>query len=106
MWQNRSIFALLTGSLIEKIFIKMSTYETNKAAIKTGGFACFTMGILLFGDPNHISIIAYIFKGVASLLTGFLSGFAYKLGGSIADDLKEKFTSKKNVKKKKNDRAA
>lgn len=85
----------------------MSTYETNKAAVKTGGFACFTMGILLFGDPTHFTIIAFLCKGIASLITGFLAGFANKLGGTIADSLKEKFSSKKPTKKKtRNDRAA
>lgn len=88
----------------------MNNYETNKASIKIGGFACFTMGILLFGDPTHLSIIAFLFKGVASLLTGFLTGFANKLGGTIAEDLKNKFKSTKKNKKpnqnKNHDRAA
>lgn len=85
----------------------MSLYETNKAAIKTGGFACFTMGILLFGDPSHISIIAFLFKGAASLITGFLAGFANKLGGTIADAIKEKLTKPKPPKKNKShDKAA
>lgn len=86
----------------------MNLYETNKAAVKTGGFACFTMGILLFGDPTHISIIAFLCKGAASLITGFLAGFANKLGGNIAESIKTKMASKpkRTTKKKTNDKAA
>ena len=81
-----------------------SNYEQTKAFIKSSGFACFTVGILLFGDPSHLSWVAFIFKGGASIIAGFLTGFVNKLGGIVAENLKEKYNAKH--KKGRNKKAA
>lgn len=78
-------------------------YEKIKAFIKSGSYGTFTMGILLFSDPAHLSWIAVIFKGGATIITGFLTGFVNKLGGIVAEHLKEKYNAKR---KERNDKKA
>ncbi len=78
-----------------------NNYEQTKAFIKSSGFSCFTVGILLFSDPSHLSWIAFIFKGGASIIAGFLTGFVNKFGGIVAEHLKEKYNAKRKARKNK-----
>ena len=70
-------------------------YLESKAFVTAGSLGSFTMGVFLFGGGEHIQLIEYAVKLVATAITGLFSGMAGQLGKNIIDHIKNKKREKK-----------
>ncbi len=79
----------------------------SKAFITTGSLSGFTMGAFLFGGGQHIEIVEFFIKLIATALTGFFGGCAGELGKHLANKIKNRTNVKrKGTGDKRSDRAA
>lgn len=80
----------------------------NSAFIKAGGIATITMGTFLFGGGASITLIEYGIKLLATIITGFSTGFLAVIGKHYANKVirKKDVKSRRNQKNKEGDKAA